>query len=188
MEIVVGMTGATGAIYSVRLLETLKKFTDINVHLIISQWAQNTLVAETNYNLDYVKSLAHEVYDNSNMGAKISSGSFLTNAMIILPCSMKTLSSIANGYCDSLIARAADITIKEGRKLILSPRETPLNSIHLENMLKLSRLGVRIVPPMPAFYTKPDTIDDIVNHQVMKLLDQLNLNVDNAKRWNGFYF
>lgn len=185
MEIIVGVTGATGAIYAVRLLESLRKFSDINVHLIISHWAQQTLITETEYDLEYIKSLAHEVYDNSNMGARISSGSFLTDAMFIVPCSMKTLSSIANGYCDNLIARAADVTLKEGRKLILSPRETPLNSIHLENMLKLSRMGVRILPPMPAFYNKPETIEDIVNHQVMKLLDQLNLNNADGKRWQG---
>jgi 4-hydroxy-3-polyprenylbenzoate decarboxylase len=185
MEIVVGVTGATGTIYAIRLLEALRNFKDVNVHLIMSQWAQQTLVTETEYDLEYVKALCHEVYDNSNMGARISSGSFLTDAMLIVPCSMKTLGSIANGYCDNLIARAADVTLKEGRKLILSPRETPLNAIHLENMLKLSRLGVRIIPPMPAFYNKPKTIDDIVNHQVMKLLDQLNLDHNNGKRWQG---
>lgn len=185
MEIVVGITGATGAIYSVRLLEALREFSDVRVHLIISKWAEQTLITETEYDLEYVKSLAHAVYDNSNMGACISSGSFLIDAMLIVPCSMKTLSSIANGYCDNLIARAADVSLKEGRKLILSPRETPLNAIHLENMLKLSRLGVRIVPPMPAFYTKPETIEDIVNHQVMKLLDQLNLSHESSRRWQG---
>lgn len=185
MEIIVGITGATGTIYAVKLLEALKKFEHVNVHLIMSKWAQQTLITETKYDLDYINSLADAVYDNLNMGAKISSGSFLSDAMLIVPCSMKTLSSIANGYCDNLITRAADVTIKEGRKLIMSPRETPLSAIHLQNMLKLSQLGVKIVPPMPAFYNKPETVEDIVNHQVMKLLDQLNLSLPEGKRWNG---
>jgi len=185
MEIIVGITGATGTIYAVRLLEALKKFEHVNIHLVMSQWAQQNLITETKYDLEYINSLSDAVYDNFNMGAKISSGSFLTDAMLIVPCSMKTLSSIANGYCDNLIARAADVTLKEGRKLILSPRETPLSAIHLQNMLKLSQLGVKIVPPMPAFYNKPETVEDIINHQVMKLLDQLNLSFPDGKRWKG---
>ena len=135
--------------------------------------------------MNYLNNLANYVYDNKDLGAKISSGSFITDGMIILPCSMKTLSSIANGYDDNLISRTAGVMIKEGRKLVLSARETPLSPIHLENMLKLSRIGVRMVPPMPAFYNNPKTLDDIINHHIMKLLDQFNINYNKAKRWNG---
>jgi 4-hydroxy-3-polyprenylbenzoate decarboxylase len=132
-----------------------------------------------------VQSLADAVYDNSDLGAKTSSGSFLTQGMVVVPCSMKTLSAIAGGFCDSLISRTADVMLKEGRKLVLCPRETPLSAIHLENMLKLSRLGVSMVPPMPAFYNAPKTIDDLIDHQVMKILDQFGLAYEKGKRWNG---
>jgi len=185
MELVIGVTGATGAIYAVRLLEVLKKNQDVRVHLIMSDWAKTNLEIETEYPLDYVKCLADEVHDYKNLAAKISSGSFITEGMIIVPCSMKTLSSISNGYCENLISRSADVMIKEGRKLVLCPRETPLNSIHLENMLKLARIGVKIIPPMPAFYNRPESLDDIINHFVMKILDQFDIKFDKAKRWNG---
>ncbi|AQR96856.1 MULTISPECIES: UbiX family flavin prenyltransferase [Clostridium] len=183
MEIIIGVTGATGTIYAVKLLEALKENKNVNTHLIMSKWAKNNLEIETGYTLDYVGSLASKIYDNENLGAKTSSGSFITDGMVIVPCSMKSLSSIANGYSDSLISRTADVMMKEGRKLILCPRETPLSSIHLENMLKLSRLGVRIVPPMPAFYNNPLNLDDIINHQVMKILDQFGINHEIGKRW-----
>lgn len=185
MEIIVGVTGSTGAIYAVKLLEALKQLEEINTHLIMSDWAIKNLEIETDYSLDYIYSLATEVHDNRNLGAKTSSGSFLSDGMIILPCSMKTLSSIANGYDDNLISRSAGVMIKEGRRLVLCPRETPLSAIHLENMLKLSRLGVRIVPPMPAFYNNPSTIEDLINHHVMKVLDQFQVKFDKAKRWDG---
>ncbi|HCJ57871.1 putative UbiX-like flavin prenyltransferase [bioreactor metagenome] len=185
MKIVIGITGATGTIYAVKLLEALKYMEHIDTHLIMSTWAIKNLEIETDYSLDYVKSLATIVHDNQNLGASISSGSFLTDGMIILPCSMKTLSSIANGYDDNLISRAANVMIKENRKLILCPRETPLSVIHLENMLKLSRLGVKMIPPMPAFYSKPESIEDIINHTVMKILDQFGVDYDKGKRWRG---
>jgi 4-hydroxy-3-polyprenylbenzoate decarboxylase len=185
MKIIIGVTGSTGTIYAVRLLEALKQIDGINTFLIMSEWAVKNLEIETDYSLDYLYSLASEVYDNKNLGAKTSSGSFLTDGMIILPCSMKTLSSIANGYDDNLISRTAGVMIKEGRKLILCPRETPLSAIHLENMLKLSKLGVRMIPPMPAFYTNPSTIDDLINHHVMKVLDQFHIGFNKAKRWDG---
>lgn len=185
MDIIVGVTGSTGTIYAVKLLEALKQIKEINTHLIMSDWAIKNLEIETSYSLDYVNSLPSQVHDNRNLGAKTSSGSFLTDGMIILPCSMKTLSSIANGYDDNLVSRTAGVMIKEGRKLVLCPRETPLSAIHLENMLKLSRLGVRIVPPMPAFYSNPTTIDDLINHHVMKVLDQFQIKFDKAKRWDG---
>jgi len=185
MEIVVGVTGATGTIYAMELLKVLKDSPEVNTHLIMSDWAKENLKIETKYSLDDIEGSATVVYDNKNLGAKTSSGSFITDGMVIVPCSMKTLSSIANAYDDNLISRTAGVMIKEGRKLILSPRETPLSPIHIENMLKLSRLGVRIVPPMPAFYNQPQSIEDVINHHVMKILDQLGIDYDKAKRWQG---
>lgn len=186
VEIIVGITGATGTIYAIKLLNALKNAGKVNSHLIMSDWAKDNLRIETDYSLKDIESLATVVYDNNNLGAKTSSGSFITDGMVIVPCSMKTLSSIANGYDDNLISRSAGVVLKEGKKLILSPRETPLSPIHLENMLKLARLGVRIVPPMPAFYNRPQSIEDVINHHVMKILDQLGINFDEAKRWQGY--
>ena len=183
MNLIIGVTGATGTVYAVRLLEYLKDIEEIKTHLIMSKWAINNLEVETDYSLDYVYSLADFVHNNDNLGACIASGSFITDGMIILPCSMKTLSSISNGFSNNLIDRAADVMIKEGRKLVISPRETPLSPIHLENMLKLSRIGVRIVPPMPGFYSNTKSLDDIINHHVMKILDQFNININNDLRW-----
>lgn len=185
MELVVGVTGATGTIYAIKLLEAFNCFKDIKVHLVMSEWAINNLMLETDCSREYINGLATAVYDNSNLGAKLASGSFITQGMVIIPCSMKSLSAIANGYADTLITRAADVTIKEGRKLVLCPRETPLNAIHIENMLKLSRLGVVIAPPMPAFYSQPRTIDDLVNHHAMKICDQFGLHYGETGRWNG---
>lgn len=185
MEIILGVTGATGTIYAVKILEALKNIDSIKTHLIISDWGAKTLEIETDYSLDYLMSLADQKYDNNNLGARTSSGSFVTDGMVILPCSMKTLSSIANGYDDNLISRSAGVMIKEGRKLVLCPRETPLSAIHLENMLKLSKIGVRMLPPMPAFYTAPQSIEDIIDHHVMKVMDQFGISYQKAKRWNG---
>lgn len=185
MEIVIGVTGATGTIYAINLLKALKAADEVNTHLIMSDWAKENLTIETKYSLEDVENLATVIYDNQDLGARISSGSFITEGMIIVPCSMKTLSSIAQGYDENLIARTASVMLKEGRKLVLSPRESPLSPIHLENMLKLSRIGVRIVPPMPAFYSHPQGIEDIVNHHVMKILDQFGIDFDQAKRWEG---
>lgn len=185
MDLVIGSTGATGIIYTVRILEKLKDIEGVNTHLIISDWATANLSIETPYDIDYLKSLATYTYDYHDLSAKVSSGSFLVDGMIILPCSMKTLSAISNGYSDNLITRAADVTLKEGRKLVICPRETPLSPIHLENMLKLSRLGVSIMPPMPGFYSNPKTLDDIIDHHVMRVLDQFRINICNEKRWGG---
>lgn len=185
MKIIVGITGATGTIYGVRLLEVLKNIEDVRVYLVMSEWAEKNLEIETEYTLDYVKGLADFNCEYRDLASGISSGSFITEGMIVLPCSMKTLSSIANGFDDNLISRAAGVMIKESRRLILCPRETPLSPIHLENMLKLSRIGVKMMPPMPAFYNKPQTIDDIINHHIMKVLDQFGLSLDNAKRWKS---
>ncbi|MFT8310177.1 MAG: UbiX family flavin prenyltransferase [Sporolactobacillus sp.] len=185
MNIIVGVTGASGTIFAVKLLEALHQAEDVTTHLIMSDWAKNNLEIETDYAFNEVKKLADELYDNRNLGARTSSGSFLTDGMVIVPCSMKTLSAVANGYEDSLITRTAEVMLKENRRLILCPRESPLSAIHLENMLKLARLGVRIVPPMPAFYNHPKTLDDMVNHHVMKILDQLGIPNARSQRWNG---
>ncbi len=182
MGIIVAITGASGAIYGIRLLEFLKKL-EIETHLVVSQWAIETLQLETVYTLEYLKKISTRIYDNNELGAAISSGSFKTTGMVIAPCSMKTLAAISCGLSSNLIQRAADVTLKEGRRLILVPRETPLSSIHLENMLKLSRLGVVMMPPMPVFYNNPVSIDDIINHHVGRILDRLNIDHDFIRRW-----
>ena len=182
MKLIIGITGSTGAIYGVRMLEVLKKL-NVETHLIISEWGEKCICMETDFSLDYVKSLATSTSDEKNMASSVSSGTHKIDGMIVAPCSMKTLSAIANGYDDTLVARAAGVTIKESRKLILMVRETPLSAIHLENMLKLSRLGIVILPPVTEFYTKPKTIDDIVNHGVGKCLDQFDLEHNLYPRW-----
>ena len=182
MKLIIGITGSTGVIYGVRLLEVLKE-KNIRTHLIITEWAKKCLAMETSFTVDYVKSLATSVSDEANMASSVSSGTHKIDGMIVAPCSMKTLSSIAVGYDETLIARAAGVTLKESRKLVLVTRETPLTAINLENMLKLARLGVVILPPVPGFYTKPKTIDDIVNHTVGKCLDQFNIEHNLYKRW-----
>ncbi len=182
MKLIIGITGSTGAIYGVRMLEVLKKL-NVETHLIISEWGAKCISMETEFSLDYVKSLATSTSDEKNMASSVSSGTHKIDGMIVAPCSMKTLSAIANGYDDTLVSRAAGVTIKESRKLILMVRETPLSAIHLENMLKLSRLGIVILPPVTEFYTKPKTIDDIVNHGVGKCLDQFDLEHNLYPRW-----
>ena len=182
MKLVVGITGSTGVIYGIKLLEVLKE-KNIETHLILTEWAQKCIAMETDYKLDQVKSLAITISDESNMAASVSSGTHKIDGMIVIPCSMKTLSGIANGYDDTLVARAAGVTIKESRKLVLVTRETPLTAINLENMLKLARLGVVILPPVPGFYTKPKTIDEVVSHTVGKCLDQFDIDHDLYKRW-----
>ncbi|CAD6518447.1 putative aromatic acid decarboxylase [metagenome] len=185
MKLIVGITGSTGVIYGIRLLEILKKL-GVETHLIMSEWAMKCITMETDFQLGYVKSLATTTSDEKNMASSVSSGTHKVDGMIVAPCSMKTLSAIANGYDDTLVARAAGVTIKESRKLILMVRETPLSAIHLENMLKLSRLGIVILPPVTEFYTKPKTIDDIVNHGVGKCLDQFDLEHGLYHRWGTF--
>ncbi|HTG91714.1 MAG TPA: UbiX family flavin prenyltransferase [Pyrinomonadaceae bacterium] len=183
-KLIVGITGATGTIFGVRLLQILEG-TGLETHLVMSKWAQRTLTHETPYTAAEVEQMAACVYRSSNQGAPISSGSFLTKGMIIAPCSMRTLGAIASGVGDNLITRAADVTLKERRKLVLLVREAPFNDIHLENMLKLSRMGVVILPPVPAFYNHPKTIDDIVNHVVQRALDQVDIHIDVVQRWDG---
>lgn len=183
-KLVVGMTGATGAIYGVRLLEVLAD-TEVETHLIISNWARRTIEHETSVNSEKLRSLATAHYSSNDMGARVSSGSFHTDGMVVVPCSMRTVAAIAQGNGDHLVHRAADVILKERRKLVLVVRETPLNDIHLENLLKLSRMGVTILPPMPAFYNLPETLDDIVNHTVMRILDQFGISIELARRWDG---
>ncbi|HEX6378917.1 MAG TPA: UbiX family flavin prenyltransferase [Nitrososphaeraceae archaeon] len=181
-KIVIGFSGASGIIYGIRLLEILHS-TNIQTYLIISEWAKKNIEIETDKTLEYVKSLSSVNYDNFKLDASVSSGSFLHDGMVIVPCSMKSLSSIANGYDDTLISRAASVTLKESRKLIIVPRETPLSRIHLENMVKLQEAGAIILPAMPGFYHKPSTIEEIIDHLVGKILDQLNIKHDLFKRW-----
>ena len=181
---IVGMTGATGIIFGVRLLQVLQG-TGVETHLVMSKWAARTLVEETPYTVEQVQRLATKIYPLGDQGAAISSGSFLTLGMIVVPCSMRTLAAIAHGLGDNLIHRAADVILKERRRLVLAIREAPLSEIHLENMLKLSRMGVVICPPVPAFYNRPETIDDIVNYSVARLLDQLDIHLDVSNRWAG---
>jgi 4-hydroxy-3-polyprenylbenzoate decarboxylase len=182
MKVIVGISGATGPIYGIRLLEELRNL-GVETHLVLSKWAETTIKVETSYTVEDVKSLATFVHSSSNQAAIISSGSFLTDGMIIAPCSMKTLSAISYGYTDNLIVRAADVVLKEKRRLVIVPREAPLNEIHLENMLRLAKMGTIILPPMPAFYNKPKSVDDIVNHTVSRILDQFRIENDITKRW-----
>ncbi|WP_426076222.1 non-oxidative hydroxyarylic acid decarboxylases subunit B [Janthinobacterium sp. PSPC3-1] len=184
MKLVVGMTGATGAAIGVRVLSALKDL-GVETHLVISKWARATIQLETPYSVQEVAALASRTYSERDQAAAISSGSFRVDGMVIVPCSMKTLAAIRGGYGDGLIARAADVTLKEQRKLVLVPRESPLSVIHLENMLALARAGVLMLPPMPAFYNNPASVDDIIDHTVARILDQFGLDHDLAKRWNG---
>ena len=182
-RLIVGITGASGSIFGVRLLEMLQG-SGIETHLIMSRWGARTLVHETSYTPEQVNALATVVHPLTDQGAAISSGSFVTMGMVIAPCSVRTLAAIAHGLGDNLIHRAADVVLKERRKLVLAVREAPLSEIHFENMLKLARMGVVIAPPMPAFYNRPATIDEMVNYSCVRLLDQLGLHVDTA-RWSG---
>lgn len=183
-RLIVAITGATGTVFGVRLLEMLQH-TDIETHLVLSRWAARTLVHETSYTVEQVEALATHVYPLTDQGAPMSSGSFLTIGMVVVPCSMRTLAAIAHGLGDNLIHRAADVILKERRKLVLAVREAPLSDIHLENMLKLSRMGVVICPPMPAFYNTPQSLEDLIDYTVARLLDQLDIHLDVRNRWAG---
>lgn len=182
MNLVVGITGSTGVVYGVRALQVLKEC-GVKTHLVLTEWAKKCLAMETDYKLDDVKALATEYSDDVNLASGISSGTHKTDGMLVIPCSMKTLSGIANGYDETLVARAAGVTMKESRKLVLVPRETPLTAISLENMLKLARLGVVILPPVPGFYTRPKSIAELVDHTVGKCLDQFEVEHNLYKRW-----
>lgn len=185
-KIVIGITGASGTIYALDLLQNLANNSEVETHLVMSKWAKEKLALEsTGYQLADVKAIADFVYDERDMGARIASGSFQHDGMVVVPASMKSIASIAAGLGDTLIGRAADVTLKERRPLIVVPRESPFNQIHLENMLKLSRMGVDIIPPIPAFYNHPKTIADLVQHNTMKLLDHLHIPTEIEGRWDG---
>lgn len=184
-KIVVAITGASGTIYGIRILELLKPL-DVETHLIISDGAKTTMQYECDKTVDELYGLSDVVHDNKNLAAKISSGSFKTNGMIVAPCSIKTMSEIAYGQTSSLIARAADVMLKERRKLVLSIRETPFHSGHLETMLKLSNMGAIIAPPIPSMYHKPKSIDELVTFSMVRALDLLDIETENIiNRWGS---
>jgi len=185
MKLIIAITGASGAIFGIRLLEILKEIDDIQTHLIISKSAGLTIKSETNYKLNDIKAVADFSYNPDDISACLASGSFKTDGMIIAPCSIKTMSAIAHSYCDNLITRSADVTLKEKRKLILMLRETPLHLTHLRNMVAIAENGGILYPPVPAFYSNPETIDDLVNHTVYRMLDLFEIDNDKLKRWNG---
>ena len=178
------MTGATGAIYGIRALEALRA-AGVPTHLVISRWAETTIVAETSWKPAEVRGLADRVYEEAELDAPPASAGFRSGGMIVAPCSMKTLAAIALGHNEDLLHRAADVVLKERRRLVLCVRETPFNEIHLEHMLKLTRMGVVIAPPLPAFYDSPKNLDDVVNHSVSRVLDLFDIHLDVARRWDG---
>jgi flavin prenyltransferase len=183
-RLIVGITGATGTIFGVRILQMLHG-SGVETHLVMSKWATRTLTHETPCSIKEVQELATQSYASGDQGARISSGSFVTLGMVIAPCSMRTLAAIAHGLGDNLVHRAADVILKERRKLVLVVRESPFNEIHLENMLKLARMGVVILPPVPAFYNHPQSLDDMINHIAMRVVDQFDIHLDVMNRWDG---
>ena len=183
--LVVGITGASGSVYGVRLLEILQRYPDVELHLVLSRSGKRTLVSETDWTVADVEALAHHRYDNADIGATIASGSFRTAGMIIAPCSIKTAAAVAACYADTLISRAADVTLKEGRPLIMLIRETPLHVGHLKMMLALAEMGAVVLPPMPAFYNRPKDLDDIVNHTIARVLDRLDFPQTLVGEWQG---
>lgn len=185
VKIIVGMSGASGVIYGVRLLEVLRDVAEVETHLVMSDAAKLNIAVETDLETQDVISLADYSYSNKDIGASIASGSFKTDGMVVAPCAIKTLSAIANSYSDSLIVRAADVVLKECRRLVLVPRETPLHVGHCELMMKACQLGAVMAPPMPAHYILPKTVDDLVNHHVGRILDLFDLDPGLVQRWHG---
>ncbi|KAI1052676.1 hypothetical protein LB507_009774 [Fusarium sp. FIESC RH6] len=183
-RIIVGLTGATGAAIGIHILSTLRHL-NVETHLIISKWAAETVKYETDYTPTAVRSLADHVYNPSDLAAPIASGSFHIDGMIVAPCSVKTLAAINAGICDDLITRAADVCLKERRRLVLSVRETPFSEIHLRNMMEVTRAGAIIAPPVVGFYRRPSSVEDILDQIVGRLLDLFGLEAGNFKRWNG---
>jgi len=184
-RVVVGISGASGSIYGIRLLEHLRKDPTVETHLVLSASAKRTLAEETDHTVPQVEALAHVVYDNRDLGASLASGSFRTAGMVIIPCSIKTVSALASCYADTLIARAGDVTLKEGRPLLAVVRETPLHAGHLKQMLAFVEMGGILLPPMPAFYQRPKTVDDIVSHTVGRVLERLGFAQDLVPEWTG---
>ena len=184
-RIIIGMSGASGPIYAIRMLEMLKSIDEVETHLIMSRYARVNIEMESTYTAEYVQTLADVVHNVNNQAASIASGSFITDGMVIAPCSMKTLSAIANSYNDNLLVRAADVVLKERRRLVLMPREMPLHVGHCKLLYEVAQLGAVISPPMPAFYNKPQTIDDLVNHIAGRVLDMFGVDTGMVKRWEG---
>lgn len=184
-KLIVGIGGASGVVYGIRLLEVLKGADGVETHLVMSRTARMNIKVETDFEAAEVESLADEVHSVAQVGASIASGSFKTHGMIVAACSMKNLSAIVHSHADDLLTRAADVALKECRKLVLMPRETPLHAGHCELMLKASQLGAIVAPPMPALYTRPQTIDDLVNHTVGRVLDLFELETGLVDRWQG---
>ncbi|PHS24642.1 MAG: 3-octaprenyl-4-hydroxybenzoate carboxy-lyase [Robiginitomaculum sp.] len=185
MRIIVGIAGASGVIYGIRLLEYLKAMPDVQTHLVLTKTARMNIPLETDWTVKRVEALADHVYNNNDLGASIASGSFRTDGMIVAACAMKTLSAIANSYGNDLIVRAADVILKERRKLVLMPRETPLHAGHCELLGKACALGAIVAPPMPAMYIRPQSIDDLVDHSVGRILDLFGMNAPDMQRWDG---
>jgi len=184
-KLIVGISGATGMIYGIRLLEVLRTIYDVETHLVMSPWARLNIEIETSYMPAEVEALADEVHSYRNQAASISSGSFKTDGMVVAPCSMKTLSAIVNSFADNLLTRAADVVLKERRRLVLMPREAPLHVGHCKLLYEAAQLGAVIAPPMPAFYSHPQTIDDLINHSVGRVLDLFDMDAGILKRWEG---
>lgn len=185
MRLIVGISGASGAILGIRLLQALQQNPQCQTYLIISNGAKETIEYETEFSFDQVLALADIYYEVEYMAAPIASGSFKTDGMVIVPCSMKTVAGIVSGYADNLLLRVADVCLKEQRQLILVPRESPLNIIHCENIMKASRYGCKIIPPMLTFYNHPQTIDDMIDHIVGKIMNAFNLDYPAFKPWTG---
>lgn len=185
MKLIIAITGASGAIYGIRLLEVLKELQNVETHLIISKSANITISSETGRTISSIKNLADFNYNVEDISACLASGSFKMDGMIIAPCSIKTSAAIANSFCDNLITRSADVILKERKKLVLMLRETPLHLIHLRNLVSITEAGGIIYPPVPAFYQNPKTIDDIIDHTVYRVLDLFDIENDNLKRWKG---
>jgi 4-hydroxy-3-polyprenylbenzoate decarboxylase len=184
-KLIVGISGASGVIYGIRLLETLQSMSGIETHLVVSNGAKINIAVETDRRIKDVEALADVVHNDKNLAASISSGSFQTDGMIIVPCSMKTLSGVVNSYADSLIVRAADVVLKERRRLVLVPRESPLHAGHTRLLHEAAVMGAIVCPPMPAFYTDPQTVDDIVDHTVGRILDLFGIETGLVRRWQG---
>ncbi len=185
MRLIVGISGASGVIYGIRMLEVLKEHPEVETHLVISNGGKLNIALETDWDVKDVEALADEVHSDQNLAATIASGSFKTAGMVVAPCSMKTLSGIVHSYADTLIVRAADVVLKERRPLVLMPRETPLHAGHCKLMYEATQLGAQIAPPMPAFYNEPQTIDDLINHNVGRVLDLFGVDNSIVKRWTG---
>lgn len=185
MRLIVGISGASGVIYGIRMLEVLKDQADVETHLVISNGGKLNIRLETDWDIKDVEALADEVHSDQNLAATIASGSFKTGGMVVAPCSMKTLSAIVNSYADTLVARAADVVLKEGRRLVIMPRETPLHAGHCKMLHEATQIGAMIAPPMPAFYNNPESIDDLINHNVGRVLDLFGLDNSIVKRWAG---